>query len=81
LDAADAIILNMNEVDGLINNTARPAPAAEASKKDDTLFGPGVGIIPAGPGWAGSTASPSKDEISPEVIKSWMAKSKDVSTP
>lgn len=76
--AGDALILNMNEVDNLIGSSNRPP--GEGSKKADTLFGPGVGVIPSGPNWTDSPA-PRKDEISPDVVKAWVNKSKDTAVP
>lgn len=73
----DTLILNMNDVENIINN--QQGSSSDPSKKDDTLFGPGVGVISSGPNWAESSNQPSKDEISPEVLKSWLAKSKDAS--
>jgi hypothetical protein len=68
----------MNDVDNIIGPSNRPSAGSEAVKKDDTLFGPGVGIISAGPTWANSSSTTTKDEISPDVLKSWLTKSKDV---
>jgi hypothetical protein len=67
----------MNEMEDILNPSNRPAVVNDTGKKDDTLFGPGVGIIAAGPTWADSSST-LKDEISPDVIKSWISKSKDV---
>lgn len=69
-----------------------PAPAAEgtgvtaaatappASKTNDTLFGPNIGVLGGGPEWAESPDK-SQDVLTPEVVKGWIAKSKQVSSP
>ena len=49
-------------------------------KKQDTLFGPNIGIVSGGPKWtdadiAKKTAS---DELTPDIVKGWVEKSKDV---
>ncbi|KAH9847448.1 hypothetical protein C2E23DRAFT_848506 [Lenzites betulinus] len=63
-----------------------PAPAAgtgagagttapPAAKANDTLFGPNIGVLGGGPEW---TESPEKsqDVLTPEIVKGWIAKSK-----
>jgi hypothetical protein len=65
----------MSDVTNLMAGTSAMQP--EAPKKPDTLFGPGVGVITSGPGWTEPKAS-NNDELTPEVVKTWMAKSKEV---
>ncbi|KAA1472091.1 hypothetical protein DENSPDRAFT_859296 [Dentipellis sp. KUC8613] len=52
-------------------------------KKHDTLFGPNIGIVSGGPNWAVSDdeKKATKDELTPEVVKSWVAKSKQAIQP
>lgn len=68
----EAITINMADLTVSAN-----APAA-SKKKQDTLFGPNIGIVARGPEW---TESREKviDELTPEVVKAWIAKSKEVS--
>ena len=46
-------------------------------KKQDTLFGPNIGIVAKGPEW---TESREKviDELTPDIVRGWIAKSKEV---
>ncbi len=46
----------------------------------DTLFGPNIGVLGGGPEWAESPEK-SQDVLTPEVVKGWIAKSKQVSSP
>ena len=52
------------------------------SKNKDTLFGPSIGVINSGPKWAQSpkTKAAPEDELTPEIVRSWVMKSKEVST-
>ncbi|KAI0367651.1 hypothetical protein BV20DRAFT_970202 [Pilatotrama ljubarskyi] len=59
-----------------------PAPAAgapqsspAAPKANDTLFGPNIGVLGGGPDWAESPEK-SQDVLTPEIVKGWIAKSK-----
>lgn len=72
----DAVVLNMGD---LTLNAAEATPASSSKKKQDTLFGPNIGIVARGPEW---TESREKviDELTPEVVRAWIAKSKEVST-
>ena len=49
-----------------------------APSKNDTLFGPNIGVLGTGPEW---TERPDKsdDVLTPEIVKGWIAKSKEVS--
>ena len=68
--------------------TPAPAPAAApaaatsatatTSSKSDTLFGPNIGVLGSGPDWAESQEK-SSDVLTPEIVKGWIAKSKEVS--
>ncbi|KAI0052096.1 hypothetical protein FA95DRAFT_1553769 [Auriscalpium vulgare] len=48
-------------------------------KKQDTLFGPNIGIVPSGPAWTDSEHEKQKvlDELTPEIVKTWVEKSKE----
>lgn len=50
---------------------------ATKDKKSDTLFGPNIGIVSGGPAWT-ERHEKSADELTPEVIKSWISRSKEV---
>lgn len=71
----DAVVLNMGELNV---NPNEPTTSAAPKKKQDTLFGPNIGIVARGPEW---TESREKviDELTPEIVKTWIAKSKQVS--
>lgn len=67
-----AHLLPQNDING--NATVRDKKALEP------LFGPNIGAVTSGPAW---TASLDKkvvtDELTPEVVTSWVERSKDVS--
>jgi len=71
----DAVVINMGDP------SQQPAsnnnPASQEKKKQDTLFGPNIGIVASGPEWTERHEKQS-DELTPEVVKSWIAKSKEV---
>ena len=46
---------------------------ATKDKKSDTLFGPNIGIVSGGPAWT-ERHEKSVDELTPEVIKSWISR-------
>ncbi|KAF8578966.1 hypothetical protein K439DRAFT_1395053 [Ramaria rubella] len=55
-------------------------------KKQDTLFGPSIGIVSPGPEWADQKPEQSEkaqlqDVLTPELVKSWVEKSKEASQP
>ncbi|PIL23552.1 hypothetical protein GSI_14865 [Ganoderma sinense ZZ0214-1] len=65
-------------------STPAPAPAAApaaatatTSSKSDTLFGPNIGVLGGGPEWTESQEK-SSDVLTPEIVKGWIAKSKEV---
>ncbi|KAI0696828.1 hypothetical protein BC835DRAFT_1340851 [Cytidiella melzeri] len=68
----DPVVLNMADMN---INQNEPASPAAPKKKQDTLFGPNIGIVARGPEW---TESREKviDELTPEIVKTWIAKSK-----
>lgn len=49
------------------------------SKDVNTLFGPNIGIMDAGPKWTEPLGEKvGQDEITPDVVKVWIDKSKEV---
>ncbi|KAI0720750.1 hypothetical protein C8T65DRAFT_632685 [Cerioporus squamosus] len=66
------VVVDMNNIAG----TASPQQPTAGTKSNDTLFGPNIGVLGTGPDW---TEHPDKSEdvLTPEVVKSWIAKSKD----
>ena len=69
----DAVAINMADL------TITPSSDANAAtkKKQDTLFGPNIGIVAKGPEWT-ETREKTIDELTPEIVQKWIAKSKDV---
>ncbi|KZT04492.1 uncharacterized protein LAESUDRAFT_682687 [Laetiporus sulphureus 93-53] len=65
--AQDAVVLNMGNPNGL---------DANKEKTSDTLFGPNIGIVSGGPEWT-ERHEKSSDELTPEIIKNWIARSKE----
>ena len=55
-----------------------PAATATTNSKSDTLFGPNIGVLGGGPEWTESQEK-SSDVLTPEIVKGWIAKSKEVS--
>jgi hypothetical protein len=49
-------------------------------KKHETLFGPALGPVNNGPAWTNyGKVENTKDELTQETVKAWIAKSKEVS--
>ncbi|KAI0346669.1 hypothetical protein BDW22DRAFT_1352835 [Trametopsis cervina] len=68
----DAVVLNMGD----LNNPQNEQSSTSApKKKQDTLFGPNIGIVARGPEWTESNEKVI-DELTPEIVKAWIAKSK-----
>ncbi|EJD51232.1 hypothetical protein AURDEDRAFT_111846 [Auricularia subglabra TFB-10046 SS5] len=60
------------------------AAAGDASKtKPETLFGPALGAVSPAPDWTNikSSTKDVADELTPDIVRSWIAKSKDPSQP
>ncbi|KAM5531539.1 hypothetical protein V8D89_014804 [Ganoderma adspersum] len=55
---------------------AAPAATATTNSKSDTLFGPNIGVLGGGPEWTESQEK-SSDVLTPEIVKGWIAKSKE----
>lgn len=50
-------------------------------KRQETLFGPNIGIISEGPAWAQAQdqkKSTSSDYLTPEIVRQWVEASKEV---
>ncbi|EIW78369.1 hypothetical protein CONPUDRAFT_167391 [Coniophora puteana RWD-64-598 SS2] len=70
------VVLNVTPADD--NAAVHP----KNDKKQDTLFGPNIGVITNTPSWAQPLGKKQQvDNLSPEVIKAWIAKSKQPSQP
>jgi hypothetical protein len=56
-------------------------PQSQSEKRQETLFGPNIGIVGDGPAWAQS-ADAKKDTpsdcITPEIVRRWVESSKEV---
>lgn len=61
---------------GATATTTTPAPR----KPSDTLFGPNIGVLGGGPDWT-ENHEKNQDVLTPEIVKGWIAKSKQVSAP
>src|ERR1700683_699080 len=51
------------------------------NKKQDTLFGPNIGVVTSSPAWTDASKKdkqPIVDQLTPDVVKGWIAKSKEV---
>ena len=70
-------MINMGdlEIPGAGNNNGK-------KENKDTLFGPSIGVAGGGPDWCEKDSKDGKDadedELTPEVVKDWIRKSKDV---
>ncbi|EPS93410.1 hypothetical protein FOMPIDRAFT_1170552 [Fomitopsis schrenkii] len=61
----------------VVVNMGEPSNGEAAKdKKSDTLFGPNIGIVSGGPAWT-ERHEKGADELTPEVIKSWISRSKE----
>jgi hypothetical protein len=74
-----------------IANTQLPTNDVEANltdpprdKRQETLFGPNIGIVNDGPAWAQSEDAKkdtSSDYLTPEIVRRWVETSKEVLIP
>ena len=72
----DAIL---NDITGVRENETAPKDATKPQKKHDTLFGPNIGIVSSGPEWTEISQDKTVvDELTPEIVKGWVTKSKEV---
>lgn len=52
---------------------------AKDKKVQESLFGPNIGVVSSGPAWAATTEKKVlTDELTPDIVNSWIEKSKDV---
>ena len=72
----DAVVITMGDLN--LNATDAPSASSASRKKQDTLFGPNIGIVSRGPEWT-ETREKVIDELTPDVVRGWIAKSKEVS--
>jgi hypothetical protein len=69
----------LTEITGVRENETAPKDSAKPPKKHDTLFGPNLGIVSSGPEWTEISQDKTVvDELTPEIVKGWVAKSKEV---
>lgn len=63
--------------------TSHGAERPQEKKKQDTLFGPSIGIVNPGPEWAQETSDVKEkvrvqDTLTPNLVKNWAEKNKEV---
>jgi hypothetical protein len=69
----------LSEITGVRENETATKDPTKPSKKHDTLFGPNIGIVSSGPEWTEISQDKTVvDELTPEIVKGWVAKSKEV---
>lgn len=62
------------------NNNPDGAVNPKDKKTQDSLFGPNIGVVSSGPAWTAATEKKVlTDELTPDIVTSWVEKSKDVS--
>ena len=71
----EAVVINMADL--TISPTEAASAANQNKKKQDTLFGPNIGIVARGPEWT-ETREKVIDELTPDIVRGWIAKSKEV---
>lgn len=69
---SDAVVINMAD----LSITSPGDSSTSTKKKQDTLFGPNIGIVAKGPEWTESREK-TIDELTPEIVRGWIAKSKE----
>lgn len=68
-----------NDTTAVRENETAPKDSTRPPKKHDTLFGPNIGIVSSGPEWTEVSQDKTVvDELTPEIVKGWVAKSKEV---
>lgn len=73
----DAVVINMGDLSGGANSETN-----KKDKKQDSLFGPNIGVISAGPKWTESNEKNLvEDQLTPDVVNTWISKSKEASQP
>ena len=70
----DAVVINMGDMSASAN-----AETTKKDKKQDSLFGPNIGVVSAGPKWTEENEKKgAEDQLTPDVVKGWITKSKEV---
>lgn len=74
---AGAVVIDMGDL-------SDPANRDRDKKRQETLFGPNIGVVTSGPAWTETSeksmpSSQLADQLTPEVVKGWITKSKEVS--
>lgn len=68
----NAVVIDMH--------TRNAAADGDASKQGSSLFGPNIGIVNNGPAWTNMQEKKMVvDELTQDIVKGWIEKSKDVS--
>ncbi|KAF8069000.1 hypothetical protein FPV67DRAFT_1490686 [Lyophyllum atratum] len=63
-------------------HNGNPIAEGKDKKTHDSLFGPNIGVVTSGPAWtAASEKKVLTDELTPDIVTSWVEKSKDTSQP
>ncbi|KAH7886855.1 hypothetical protein F5I97DRAFT_1063025 [Phlebopus sp. FC_14] len=71
----DAVVINMGIADDTFTTNKK-------EKKQETLFGPNIGVTNTAPQWAQPMGKqPAADNLSADIIKTWIEKSKEPSQP
>jgi hypothetical protein len=66
------------------NDVEQNVPEPPKEKRQETLFGPNIGIVSDGPPWAQSQdekKSTLSDYLTPDIVKRWVETSKEVLIP
>ncbi|THH29743.1 hypothetical protein EUX98_g4426 [Antrodiella citrinella] len=73
-----AVVINLGDAtqNNSNNSSNTNSNSNDNKKKQDTLFGPNIGIVTGGPEWT-DNAEETKDELTADVVKGWIAKSKE----
>ncbi|TFK73454.1 hypothetical protein BDN72DRAFT_834572 [Pluteus cervinus] len=78
-----ATTMSQGATNHIVVNIGGPEPTPAKDKKaQDALFGPSIGPVSSGPAWTNlSEKKVLTDELTPDVIRSWIEKSKEPSHP
>ena len=73
----NALVLSLSNMNDL--NNAGPNPRGPLKGKPEALFGPNIGIVPAGPAWTNKSEKKvvQQDELTADVVRGWTTKSKE----
>ncbi|KAI9509268.1 hypothetical protein F5148DRAFT_1189030 [Russula earlei] len=81
---ATALATGTTNAPSATNNVEANLSEPPKERKQETLFGPSIGIVSYGPAWAQSQDaknSPSSDYLTPEIVRRWMETSKETIQP